>query len=123
MIRIIRNIRWSGKFVKYYKNTVGYGEEIHIYQVAGPNIQYKQNPILETSNSYVLFLNEMEIPEAEQETLDGATKALVFVGEGYSRYSIEGEQIKAHIPPKGNEMLSNSIRITEFEKLLQATIR
>lgn len=108
--------KFQAKVLKYYKNETTNTDTIYIFQMATPKEQFRQNPILEVGKPYILFLREMQAPIMEQATF-GET-VLLFVGEGYARFSIDHGKVMPHLVPRRQEQLKNPIPLRKFEDLL-----
>ncbi|MEW9673646.1 hypothetical protein [Ammoniphilus sp. 3BR4] len=108
---------FQSKVLKYYKNKTTNTDIIHIFQAATPKEQFRQNPILEVGKSYILFLREMKVPKKEQPAF--GEKVLLFVGEGYARFSIDHGKVMPFLVPRRQEQLKNSISLPQFEDLLR----
>jgi hypothetical protein len=115
--------KFRAKVIKCYKNGGQNTEELFIYQVGSTEIQYRQNPLLETTKPYVLFLHNVIIPEEDRNYFDGEEKLLMMLGAGYGRYNIEGDQISAFLKPRGNAELKDAVSFKDFEKILDAKMK
>lgn len=108
--------KFQVKVQKYYKNETTNTNTLYIFQMATPKEQFRQNPILEVGKPYILFLREMKVPKKEQPTF--GEKVLLFVGEGYARFSIDHGKVMPHLVPRQQEQLKNPIPLHKFEDLL-----
>ncbi|WP_088104441.1 hypothetical protein [Halalkalibacter urbisdiaboli] len=107
---------FGGKVKKYYENNTANEDDITLFQAGSPEWQFYENPLLEVGKTYILFLKEHDVP--------GEGKALAMVSEGYGRYLVENNKVKAHLKPKQSIFKEeNLVDLGSFEEDFKKKIK